>query len=91
MLTKSVLYGVFLWIAAGMVLSMLRMWWMRRPLKHMRAAFADAAQIKDLKGVYRFKVQTQARAPGRFWGIILSVGHVMMTHGSYDLQRADWY
>jgi hypothetical protein len=35
------LYGVFLWMAAGVAASVTRMWWMRRLLRHLRVAFAD--------------------------------------------------
>ncbi|KIY92722.1 hypothetical protein MNEG_15241, partial [Monoraphidium neglectum] len=63
--TRSVLYFIFPVIAAGAGVSAFRMWWMRRPLPHLREAYDDSAAVKDLRAVYRFKDVAQVEMLSR--------------------------
>jgi len=65
LLTWWVLYGIFIWVALGSALSVLRLWWMRRPVAHLRGAFEDCESYKDLKTVYRFKDTRQVEMLAR--------------------------
>ncbi|GBF92718.1 hypothetical protein Rsub_05087, partial [Raphidocelis subcapitata] len=60
-LTIYVLYGIFPCVAYGIAVSMLRMWWMKRPLKKLREVFDNSADLTELKGVYRFKDPAQVQ------------------------------
>lgn len=79
-LTITVLYGIFPCVAYGIAASMLRVWWMKRPLDKLREAFDNSADLKELRGVYRFKDSVQVGACFRrprlggfsrwFWGFL---------------------
>ena len=49
------LYTILPAAIMGAAVSAARVWYMRRPLAHLRPAFPDTAVYKDLKAVYRFK------------------------------------
>ncbi len=67
-LTWCVLYGIFPSAAAGVGASVLRLWWMRRPLPALRAAFEQRDSFADLKTVYRFRDTAQVRLLAGFLG-----------------------
>lgn len=58
---QSVLYGIFMWVALAAGASIIRLRLMKRPLKHLKDAFADPQSHKDLKAVYRFRDPAQVR------------------------------
>ncbi|GBF95600.1 hypothetical protein Rsub_08582 [Raphidocelis subcapitata] len=56
----AVLWGIFPAVAACAAASAARLWWLRRPLRLLRAAQTRVESRRDLRGVYRFRDQAEA-------------------------------
>ncbi|KIY98673.1 hypothetical protein MNEG_9288 [Monoraphidium neglectum] len=64
-ITWAVLYGIFAAVLLGAAASAARLWWLRRPLKVLRAAKDDPEALRNLGKVYRFSSTTEVEILAR--------------------------
>jgi hypothetical protein len=66
---QAVLWGIFPAVAACAAASAARLWWLRRPLRTLRAAQARMEARRDPRGVYRFRDHPEVCRPGAWVGV----------------------
>jgi hypothetical protein len=70
--SQAILYGIFVAVLLGMVASVTRLWWLRRPLDVLCSAKDDPEALRDLRKVYRFR--NTAQVGGFCWCVSVGLG-----------------